>query len=604
MDVEEAPPSETQPLLAADVDDEEEEDEEEEEVPLQFHQMGLDDRLLKAIAHLGWKEPTLIQEKAIPLALEGKDILARARTGSGKTGAFLIPLLQKILSSKRSATGIQVTRAVIIAPTKELSAQTLKNVVDLASSCSKEIRAIDVSSSSSSSSSSLAPLAETPDILIGTPSRLLAHAVAGHVDVKESLEYLVIDEADLVFALGYEEDTKSLVQHFPKIFQAFLMSATLNEDVKLLKKLFLHNPVTLKLQESVLPSSLQLIQYQLQCEEEDKFVLMYTLFKLKLISGKTILFVNSVDKCYRLKLFLDQFGIHACVLNSELPANCRCHIVSQFNEGLYDIVIAADELASSSSPSSSSTSSSSSSTSKSKKKKTKAAKEFGVSRGIDFQNVANVINFDFPPTLDSYIHRVGRTARADNKGTALTFCTLRDCGALESMEAELRSEGGEAEIFKPFNFRMEEIEGFRYRAKDAMRKVTSIAVKEARLKEIKSELLASSKLKAYFEDNPRDLQLLRHDKTLAPKSEAHLKNVPDYLVPDTLKGLQHDRRGEGGGPKRSRGGGCGGGRGRGRGGGVGGGGGRGGGDAFKKFKRKQNDPLKSFQFNAKKRKTS
>ena len=111
------------------------------------------------------------------------------------------------------------------------------------------------------------------------------------------------------------------------------MSATLNEDVKLLKKLFLHNPVTLKLQESILPSSLQLIQYQLQCEEEDKFVLIYTLFKLKLISGKTILFVNSVDKCYRLKLFLDQFGIHACVLNSELPANCRCHIVSQFNEG-------------------------------------------------------------------------------------------------------------------------------------------------------------------------------------------------------------------------------------------------------------------------------
>ena len=111
------------------------------------------------------------------------------------------------------------------------------------------------------------------------------------------------------------------------------MSATLNEDVKLLKKLFLHNPVTLKLQESILPSSMQLIQYQLHCEEEDKFVLIYTLFKLKLISGKTILFVNSVDKCYRLKLFLDQFGIRACVLNSELPANCRCHIVSQFNEG-------------------------------------------------------------------------------------------------------------------------------------------------------------------------------------------------------------------------------------------------------------------------------
>merc|ERR1719414_1267096 len=384
------------------------------------------------------------------------------------------------------------------------------------------------------------------------------------------------------------------------------MSATLNEDVKLLKKLFLHNPVTLKLQESILPSSLQLIQYQLQCEEEDKFVLIYTLFKLKLISGKTILFVNTVDKCYRLKLFLDQFGIHACVLNSELPANCRCHIVSQFNEGLYDIVIAADELAS---PSSSSSSSSSKSKKdrKQERQKSKAAKEFGVSRGIDFQNVANVINFDFPPTLDSYIHRVGRTARADNKGTALTFCTVRDTSALESMEADLRLEGGEAEIFKPFNFRMEEIEGFRYRAKDAMRKVTSIAVKEARLKEIKSELLASSKLKAYFEDNPRDLQLLRHDKTLAPKSEAHLKNVPDYLVPDTLKGLQHERkdskRGGGGGGRGGGTGGRGGGSRPGYSGGGGSGGTAGKGDAFKKFKRKLNDPLKSFQFSAKKRKT-
>ena len=114
-------------------------------------------------------------------------------------------------------------------------------------------------------------------------------------------------------------------------------------------------------------------------------------------------------------------------------------------------------------------------------------------------------------------------------------------------------------------------------------------------------MLASSKLKAYFEDNPRDLQLLRHDKTLAPKSEAHLKNVPDYLVPDTLKGLQHERR-DAKAARGKRGGGGGGGRGGGRG-GSSNSGGSGKGDAFKKFKRKQNDPLKSFQFNAKKRKT-
>jgi len=566
---------------------------EEDETVLQFHEMGIDDRLLKAIAGQGWKEPTLIQEKAIPLALEGKDILARARTGSGKTAAFLIPLLHKILTSKRTATGAQVTRAMVIAPTKELSAQTLANVVSLASSCSREIRAVDIASLPAGTGGTLS---ETPDIVIGTPSRLLAKVLAGIIDVRESLEYLVIDEADLIFALGYEEDTKCLVQHLPKIFQAFLMSATLNEDVKVLKKLFLHNPVTLKLQESILPSALQLVQYRLECQEEDKFVLIYTLFKLKLIVGKTILFVNTVDKCYRLKLFLDQFGIRPCVLNSELPANCRCHIVSQFNEGLYDIVVAADEVITMSGKQKNKKDK------KMEKQKTKA-KEYGVSRGIDFQNVANVINFDFPPSLDSYIHRVGRTARADNKGTALTFCTVRDNESLTSMEADLRLGGSEdGEIFKPFNFRMEEIEGFRYRAKDAMRKVTSIAVKEARLKEIKAELLSSQKLKAYFEDNPRDLQLLRHDKTLAPKGESHLKNVPDYLVPDTLKSLQ-----TGGGGSRGGGGG----RGGGHKGALARGGGRkkvfGGGEAAKKFKRKQNDPLKSFQFStggnqAKKRK--
>jgi len=557
--------------------------EDEEEQPLlQFHQMGLDDRLLKSIAVLGWNEPTLIQEKAIPLALEGKDILARARTGSGKTGAFVIPLLQRLLAAKRTATGTQVTRAVIVTPTKELAAQTLKNVTELAASCAREIKVMDVASTQMS-------LPETPDILIGTPSRLLSNVIAKHVDVKESLEYLVIDEADLIFALGYEEDMKALVQHFPKIFQAFLMSATLNDDVKVLKRLLLHNPVTLKLEESILPSALQLIQYQIKCDEEDKFVLIYTLMKLKLISGKSLLFVNTIDRCYRLKLFLDLFGIHACVLNSELPANCRCHIVSQFNQGLYDIIIAADEVVPSGSSQGDRRSSSKSKKDKKlEKQKQKQTKEYGVSRGIDFQNVSNVINFDFPPTLDSYIHRVGRTARAENKGTALTFCTSRDEEALAAMEDDLRAEydqsggDGDAEIFKPFNFRMEEIEGFRYRAKDAMRKVTSIAVKEARLKEIKTELLASQKLKAYFEDNPRDLQLLRHDVTLAPKADPHLKNVPDYLVPDTLKSLQE----KGAGPSRTAN--------KAKFGKT---------DAFKRFKRKQNDPLKSFQFSAgKKRK--
>ncbi|WAR21208.1 DDX56-like protein [Mya arenaria] len=392
---------------------------EEDSKLLEFHEMGLDDRLLKAISMLGWSSPTPIQERAIPLALEGKDILSQARTG---------PMLS-----------------------------------------------------------------EKPDIVVGTPSRLLAHIQAGNLDVSESLEMIVIDEADLVFSFGYEDNVKAILNHMPKIYQAFLMSATLGDDVKALKKMVLHNAVILKLNETNLPQTSQLTQYHIKCAEEDKFALVYALLKLRLVRGKTILFVNNVDRCYKLRLFLEQFGIPACVLNSELPVNSRCHIVSQFNNGLYDYIIASDENLLQdprNKPQQDNT----------QKRGRKKDQEFGVSRGLDFQNVSNVINFDFPTTVQAYIHRVGRTARGENKGTALSFVSIKEMPLLENVEAELAGhEGHESAVFKPYQFKMEEIEGFKYRAKD----------------------------------NPRDLQILRHDKNLhTVKSQPHMKHVPDYLNSD------------------------------------------------------------------------
>ncbi|XP_013419263.1 probable ATP-dependent RNA helicase DDX56 isoform X1 [Lingula anatina] len=430
----------------------------------------------------------------------------------------------------------QSVKALVITPSKELCSQAYKNVIDLTSSCSREVKCVDISGQVALDAQRPL-LMEKPDIVIGTPSRILAHIQAKNLYLKESLDMVVIDEADLVFSFGYEADIKTLLSHLPKIYQAFLMSATLSEDVRTLKKLVLHNPVILKLEESQLPETNQLTQYHIKCEEEDKFVLVYTLLKLRLIRGKSIIFVNSVDRCYRLKLFLEQFGIPSCALNSELPVNSRCHIVNQFNEGLYDIIIASDETALE-------TPTETKDEKTKQKKVRKKDKEYGVSRGIDFQNVSNVINFDFPANVDAYIHRVGRTARADNQGTALSFISVKEMPLLEHCEEELADSHPEGEtLFKPFQFRMEEIEGFRYRAKDAMRAVTKVAVREARLKEIKSEILNSQKLKSYFEDNPRDLQLLRHDKSLhTVKTQQHLKNVPDYLVPPTLRHMKSGGR--------------------------------------------------------------
>uniref|UniRef100_A0A9J7X7R6 Probable ATP-dependent RNA helicase DDX56 n=1 Tax=Cyprinus carpio carpio TaxID=630221 RepID=A0A9J7X7R6_CYPCA len=487
-----------------------------EEDTVHFHEMGLDDRILKALADLGWSQPTLIQEKAIPLALEGKDLLARARTGSGKTAAYAIPLIQRILTSKQTVRE-QAIRALVLVPTKELGQQVQTMIRQLTAFCSRDVRVADISGKADISAQKPI-LMEKPDIVVSTPSRVQAHINAQNLQLQTSLEMLVIDEADLLFSFGFEADLKSLLWYIflsLLIYQAFLMSATLNDDVQALKELVLHNPVMLKLQGSQLPDSSQLQQYSVRCEEEDKFLLIYTLLKLGLVQGKSLVFVRDVDRCYRLKLFLEQFSIPACVLNSELPIHSRCHIISQFNQGFYNYIIATDDA-----------------------RNISFYKEYGVSRGIDFHNVSNVINFDFPASVESYIHRVGRTARADNPGSALSFISHTELQMLAEVENTLTGEGSHDSVLKPYGFKMEEIEGFRYRCRDAMRSVTKQAVKEARLKEIKQELLNSEKLKTYFEDNPRDLQLLRHDKDLHPAViKPHLKNVPDYLIPTALKSL-------------------------------------------------------------------
>jgi len=185
--------------------------------------------------------------------------LARARTGSGKTGAFTIPILERILTVKNTARE-QHTRAVVLAPSKELCHQIFSNFLQLGSSCTRDIKIIDISSHGDVNSvKSL--LNERPDIVITTPTRILAHLKAKNVELKESLEILVIDEADLVFSFGFEDDLKNLLPYFPRRYQSILASATLSEDVIELKKLVLHNPVILKLEEPMIPSSAQLSHF-------------------------------------------------------------------------------------------------------------------------------------------------------------------------------------------------------------------------------------------------------------------------------------------------------------------------------------------------------
>ncbi|XP_064897139.1 probable ATP-dependent RNA helicase DDX56 [Columba livia] len=509
-----------------------------------FEHMGLDGRLLRAVAELGWATPTAIQAEAIPLALEGRDILARARTGSGKTGAYGLPLLQHLLRVKAAPSAVpQAVRALVLVPSKELGQQVVRSLRQLATFCARDVRVADLCAHADLAAQRPV-LMEKPDVVVGTPGRVLAHVGARSLSLRHSLELLVLDEADLLLNFGCGQDIRALLCHLPKIYQALLLSATFSPDVEALKELVLHNPVTLCPPEPQLPGPTQLRQFGVRCgTEEEKFLLLCALLKLGVLRGRALLFVGTTPRCYRLKLFLEQFGVPACALNSELPARSRCHIITQFNRGVYDYIVATDEEAPAAPPECPPRKKQRKGTAPSKDKDKDKIKgkdkdsEYGVARGIDFQNVAVVINFDVPLTVESYIHRVGRTARADNPGTALTFALPEEEEGMARIEDALAGENGES-MLQPYKFRMEEIEGLRYRCRDAMRSVTKQAVKEARLREIKDELLNSEKLKAYFEDNPRDLHVLRHDKPLHPAIvKPHLRNVPDYLVPPSLRGV-------------------------------------------------------------------
>jgi ATP-dependent RNA helicase DDX56/DBP9 len=282
-------------------------------------------------------------------------------------------------------------------------------------------------------------------------------------------------------------------------------------------------------------------------------------------------FVGDIDRCYRLKLFLEQFGTKSCILNSELPVNSRIHVVEEFNKGVYDIIIASDEhevLGDEDTPAveevdeqattngkaedEEEVSNEAKKPSKKKRKTVKKDKEYGISRGIDFKNVACVLNFDLPTSSKSYTHRIGRTARAGQTGLALSFVVPAELyrkhkpTSIESAKDDekvlakiVKHQTKKGKDVKPYNFDMKQVEAFRYRMGDALRAVTGVAIREARTRELRQELMKSEKLKRHFEENPGDLHHLRHDGELRPaRVQSHLKHVPEYLLPkEGKKGL-------------------------------------------------------------------
>ena len=559
---------------------------------------GLDRRLTKAVARLGYVTPTEVQARVIPLAMQGKDLLVRARTGSGKTAAYALPMLQKILSAAGAPDTAAGTKALVLVPTRELCVQIRDHVWAIMQYC-RDV--VSLAALSADAGTQQAQLRGRPDVVIATPGRLLRAvqlqrrrgecAALAACSLQGSLETLIVDEADLVLSYGYTEDVRTIVTRvMPKVCQCFLMSATFTDELLALEKLILHNAVVLKLGDECAGTAL--LQHYVRVPPEDKPLLLYALLKLGIIRGKTVFFVNSVDRCYRVKLLLEQFCVQSAVLNAELPQMSRDHIIDQFNRGIIEYLIATDDIGSHQdttgdvsrgmSEYGASTTTNGGKCASSHRANTRqppvlspqsapnmVGADFGVQRGVDFKNVDTVVNYDFPQSVEAYMHRIGRTARGGAGGAALSIVTPRSdlrqrhrrgtcsaiCGRdedeavlarvqqaqLPCLAASKRSTSGIVPLAPQqpslLDIDMRELDGFRYRVEDVRRAVTTIAVRDARLREIKMEIVNSKTLRGHFHENPRDLQILRHDAHLQPsKVQSHLATIPPYLRPRSMRG--------------------------------------------------------------------
>ncbi|KAE8010404.1 hypothetical protein FH972_006775 [Carpinus fangiana] len=516
--------------------------EEYEEEEQSFEELGLDPRLIRALIKKGIEKPTPIQLVAIPLILEGKDVVARAKTGSGKTFAYLLPLLQKLFADSGSKNKLAPS-AFILVPTRELCQQVYTEVSSLIELCRVQLKVVQLTSSMPASDLRTA-LAGPPDILVSTPAcipKCFSAGVLQPASINGSLEILVLDEADLLLSYGYEDDIKALTAHIPKRCQCLLMSATSSGDVEKLKKLILHNAFILTLPEvgdikdEVIPKNVQ--QFWISCSGRDKLLYILALLKLELVQKKVLIFTNTIDVGYRVKLFLEKFGIKSAVLNAELPQNSRLHILEEFNAGLFDFLIATDD--SQTKEKEEANVESNAEPRKSRKHaKQKLDSEFGVVRGIDFKNVHTVVNFEMPQSAAGYVHRIGRTGRAYNTGSSISLVSSDEMEVFEEIKSFLGDdENQDSNSIAPFSLLSKNaVESLRYRAEDVAKSVTKVAVRESRAQDLRNEILNSEKLKAHFEVNPRDLDLLKHDKVLSKKPPApHLRDVPDYLLDPTTQ---------------------------------------------------------------------
>jgi ATP-dependent RNA helicase RhlE len=345
--------------------------------------------LLRGIKELGFTRATPIQEQAIPPALEGRDLLACAMTGSGKTAAFLLPILQRLIGKPRGTT-----RALVLTPTRELAAQIEEHLKQLAVHT-------PLSGAAVFGGVGMGPQEHAfrsgADVIIATPGRLLDHFKQPYAKLS-GLEVLVLDEADRMLDMGFLPDIKRVLKHLPAKRQTLFFSATMPAPIQALTRDLLHNPATINLERKSTPA-VGIRQAVYPVREELKPGLFVELMRRGDI-GSVIVFTRTKHRANRLSDYLTKEGVANAKIHGNRSQAQRTEALEGFKSGRYRCLVATDIVA----------------------------------RGIDVEQLEHVVNFDVPHLPEDYIHRVGRTARADATGDAFTFVSPEEEGDLTAIE--------------------------------------------------------------------------------------------------------------------------------------------------------------------------
>lgn len=353
-----------------------------------FSELGLSNKLLKAIKRSGYEEATPIQAETIPMVLEGQDVIGQAQTGTGKTAAFGLPIIEHV------DTDNPAIQALIISPTRELAIQTEEELFRLG----KEKRVkIQVVYGGADIRRQIRSLEKNPQILVGTPGRLRDHLRRGTVDISR-VKTLVLDEADEMLKMGFLEDIEDIIKQTPSERQTLLFSATMPPEIKRIGVQFMHDPQTVKIKAKELTTDL-VDQYYVRAKDYEKFDIMTRLIDVQ-DPDLTIVFGRTKRRVDELSRGLIARGYNAAGIHGDLTQDRRSKIMRRFKEGQLDILVATDVAA----------------------------------RGLDISGVTHVYNYDIPSDPDSYVHRIGRTGRAGHHGVSLTFVTPNEMDYLHEIE--------------------------------------------------------------------------------------------------------------------------------------------------------------------------